>query len=141
MKDIYHVGSRDLFHNLWRMSVDSFRIIEYRDFSVLMVGSDYTLIDESLKFAFDTLDNKEVEIKKVVVKRVSTNEEWSNYYELDIKNHINPDSIKMLSGEDGNIWQYKHSLFVSAAFKTELEKLDNKGELFFSIGFSHWAGD
>ncbi len=139
MNTIYSVITKKSCHlKLWRVNDTTFRVIELDNFSLIIEGSDYTLIDESLFPAFETLLSNELEYRKVKILRKATQQEWNNYYELIIKEYIDSDKIKITNSNSGNIWQYNHHIFVSDFLKNELEKIAGD-KLSFSVGFSFWG--
>jgi len=138
MSKTFYIGSNEISHNLWRVSEDTFRIIEYNNFTPILVGSDYTIIDEVFMPAFDLLFKEEVEIFRIKIKRFSTDEIWNNYVELKIKNYINFENYEREAQTNKDIWQFKHHLIVSEKIKKELEKINNN-QLCFLLGLGHWG--
>lgn len=139
MNKIFNVSNLEVSTiNLWKIDDQTFRLIQQGTLQLLLIGSDYTLIEKSLIRVFDHLLKDEIEIKKVKIIRKATGEEWNNYYELNIKEHIDPEKIKIVDPNERSVWQYQHHLFVSETLKNELKKVAGK-KLSFSIGFSHFG--
>ncbi|MCE7995443.1 MAG: hypothetical protein HEP71_25925 [Roseivirga sp.] len=140
MNDIWHVSSKDASQlNLWKSQPGHFRIIQFGLFVPLLTGSDYTLAHQSLIPAFDCLLRDQLEIKPANILRASTGDQWVDYQELVIKEHINPEKIKTTECFGDQIWQFRHLLFVSADLKQRLESMFPE-QLRFSLGFSWFAG-
>lgn len=139
MNSFYNVLSSEVSRiNLVRIDENNFRILEFDVFTPLLTGADYTLIDNSLLPAFKQLGKDEIEIKHVLIIRKATGQEWDNYCELIIHEHIDPGKIEMIDSNEKSVWQYNHHLFVSHDLMKRLKKL-SKDDLIFSVGFSHFA--
>jgi len=136
---IYNVSNRYTSGiSLWRVDKTKFQITNFDKLTILITGSDYTLIRKEYSKVFETLLKEEIEISEVIIFRKATSETWDNYCELKIKNHINPNNINLADYLHESVWQYEHNLFVSSETKEELEKLA-KGKLEFSENFSHFG--
>jgi len=123
---------------LWKSVNGEFRIIEMGAFKPLLTGSDYTLLDEKFISVFEDLLADEIEFKRAKIIRKRTGETWSNYFELDIKEHINPEKIKIIDTSFERIWQYQHHVFISSELK---ERFINLGKNIFNFNqeFSHFG--
>jgi len=124
--------------NLWRVDNNTFRVLEYDKLTAVMTGSDYTIVNSKLVSVFDELLSDEIEIRPIKIIRKSTSEEWNGFHELIIKEHIDPEKIKITNENERSVWQYNHHLFVSKDLKNKLE-IEFKNELEFSEGFSHFG--
>lgn len=139
MNLVYNVSSSKISRiNLERIDEKNFRILEFDEFTLLLIGADYTLIDNLLIPAFKRLRKDEIEIKPVKIFRKATGQKWDNYCELIIHEHIEPEKVEIIDTNENSIWQYNHHLFVSDELMEILKKL-SKDELIFSVGFSHFA--
>lgn len=139
MSAIFHIFNKNISRiNLSRTDVDKFRIIEFDEFRPLLVGYDYTLINETFIPVFNKLDKTQVKFHPVKITRLLTGEVWSNYYELKIINKITPENIHRLDSVGDKVWQFDNNLFASESIKDDLFRLSN-GELDNSIGFSHFG--
>ena len=136
---IYHAASKLVSGiNFWKEDNQVFRVIQFGEFLPIMVGIDYTLIDNSLIKVFEALSSSELEIEPVKIFRKATNEWWNDYSELLIKEHIDPENIKYADKTKGSIWQYFQYIFVSEKLKERLESIA-EDQIMFSAGFSHFA--
>lgn len=124
---------------LLRTSDNNFRVVQYGGFGMLLTGSDYTLVHEKLIPAFKLLLTDQIEIQAVSIVRTSTNESWDHYFELVIKEHINPEHLGRTNSFGEQVWLYNHNLFVSNNLKMRLMEL-SEGSLQFSDGLSYFAG-
>lgn len=83
---IYNVSNKENSRvNLWRSDSETFTIIQFDKFTPILIGSDYTIVNESLVSVFDELLSNEIEIKPIKIVRKSTEEQWDNFCELIIK--------------------------------------------------------
>ena len=136
---IYHAASKLVSGiNFWKEDNQVFRVIQFGEFIPIMVGIDYTIIDNSLIKVFEALSSSELEIEPVKIFRKATNEWWNGYSELLIKEHIDPENIKYADETKGSIWQYFQYIFVSEKLKERLESIA-EDQIMFSAGFSHFA--
>lgn len=136
---IYHAASKLVSGiNFWKEDNQVFRVIQFGEFIPIMVGIDYTIIDNSLIKVFEALSSSELEIEPVKILRKATNEWWNGYSELLIKEHIDPENIKYADETKGSIWQYFQYIFVSEKLKERLESIA-EDQIMFSAGFSHFA--
>ncbi|WP_044213121.1 hypothetical protein [Flammeovirga sp. OC4] len=134
---IYHTSNKITSSiNLWRVDNNTFRILSYDKLTNLMTGSDYTIVNEKLVAAFEDLLADEIEIRPIKIVRKATGEAWDGFHVLIIKEHINPDKIKITDENERSVWQYNHHLFVSESMKNKLE-FEFNAKLEFSEGFSH----
>jgi len=139
MNLVYNVSSSKISRiNLLRIDEKNFSILEYDEFTPLLIGANYTLIDNLLIPAFKWLGKDEIEIKPVKIIRKATGQEWNNYCEIIIHEPIDPEKIEIIDSNKNSVWQYNHHLFVSDELMKRLKKL-SKEELTFSVGFSHFA--
>ena len=121
---IYNTSSKEVSGiKLWRIDAKTFRILQFGKFTPLMTGSDYTIVAKALLSAFDELLFEEVEVKPIRIIRKATGEQWNDFFELNIKEHIDPDKIKIVDENEQSVWQYNHHLFVSEPIKKKLEAL------------------
>lgn len=125
--------------NFWRTDDGRFQMIQAGKMTLLMTGSDYTIVHYSFAKVFEDLLSDEIEIQPIQIIRPSTGEVWNEYSELQIKEYIDPEKISMLSGHEHDVWQYRHSLFVSKRIKEKIELLFTNKFDFFE-GFSAHGG-
>lgn len=141
MNQIWHVSSKQISsHNLWRDEKGVFWIVMFGNFNPILTGRDYTIVHRSLLPAFDLLLSDKLEIEPIVIKRRATEQEWTDYYELIIKQHISPTNLQSIDSFGEQVWQFNHYPMVSGNLKLKLEKLKPK-ELSFSPGFQDFYGD
>ncbi|WP_306644035.1 hypothetical protein [Sanyastnella coralliicola] len=124
--------------NLFRLDENTFSILKYDEFALLMTGFDYTIINQQLVSVFDELMSNELEIRPIRILRRVTNEKWDEFFELIVKEHIDIDKIKIVDENERSVWQFDHHLFVSESMKNKIER-KFEGEFEFSEGFSHFG--
>ena len=136
---IYHTSNKEISGiNLWRVDNSTFRILKYDNLTTVMTGSDYTIIHYKIVSVFVELTSKEIDIKPIKIIRLATNEDWNEFHEITIKNHVDPETIKTLNKDQNSIWQYKNHLFVSESLKNRLESKISD-DLEFSVGFGNFG--
>lgn len=137
---IYEVSAKKhTYLNLWKTGKYSFRIIQMGELLPLLIGYNYVLIRKNHYHIFAPLSKDEVEVFPTTISRKVTEESWDDYYELQIKHTITPDTINSPDLEGEHLWVYGHCLFVSDFIKNQLaEALPH--QLTFSLGFSMFAG-
>ena len=131
---IWNVGNRDVTANLIRTGEHEFQVVEFRTFGLILTGYDYTLVNSELLHAFERLTDQ-LQIHPARIVRRSTDELWDNFFELELKHEISPETINSVVSTGESVWHYEHHLFVSDEFKSHLEELAIK-QLTFSQGFS-----
>ena len=107
---------------LFRKADGSFQVVQFDEFGLILKGPDHTLVEESLFEAFSHLSEDQISSKRVKIHRRATNQTWSNYIELIVKNDIDPLKKDNFDDSGLKIWQYHHDLFVSDELKVQLEK-------------------
>lgn len=120
------------------MSEGSFRVTEAGTYEPLLTNATYTLIQEKYSSAFTSLNNQ-VLVTPVKIHNYLTKTESESYCELQVQNHINPDTIKTVVSAGRMLWTHNGELFVSAELKKELLQID-ANEIAFSLGFSMLGG-
>ncbi len=126
--------------NLLKTGESTFRVVQAGELNLLHTGSDYTLVHSKILSAFDTLLSDQLEITQVSIFRKATDETWTDYHALDIKQHLTIENIDATNSDGDQIWQFQHNLFVSDHIKNRLIDLTPTNELLFSEGFSMFGG-
>jgi len=137
--DIWHVENKEWTRlRLWRMGEGDFRVTEAGTYEPLLTNATYTLIQEKYSSAFTSL-NSQVILTPVKIHDYLTKTENDNYWELNVQNRINPDTIKTIDSAGRMVWTHNGELFVSGELKNALLQIDAE-EIAFSLGFSMFGG-
>ncbi|MBO9205427.1 MULTISPECIES: hypothetical protein [Niastella] len=136
--DIWNVTNKNHTSlGLWRSNETTFTVTQDGEYSSLLTGGIYSIVDNRYKKIFRQLPDQ-VTIQKIKIVDRQFQTRVTNYIELIIKNKIDIHSIHTENYNGPKVWHYNGHIFVSGELKDKLIKVGGD-KLEFNQGFSRFG--
>ncbi|MFD0991691.1 MULTISPECIES: hypothetical protein [Tenacibaculum] len=128
--------------SLIKLKDERYQVSEIGAFRNILDGYGYALIDNKIADILKKYVSDQIDLKQTIIFRRATNEEWTNYSELIMKNKIEFNEYYQTESVGLNIYGILNGLiYVSADLKDLIEKeLTDLTDIEFKRGLPLMAG-
>lgn len=123
-----------------KIEENKYRILEFGEFMPILNGGN--LVNNSIAEILQKYVPEQIEsVKKVIIWRKSTSETWTNYCEIEVKNHLDLETYESAEFDGFRIYQlYYDAICISPSLKDKLiSEYANVDELDFINDFPNYA--
>ena len=116
-----------------KIEENKYRILEFGIFKPILNGG--FLVNNSIVRIFQKYVPEQIQtVREVIIWRKSTNETWTNYSEIELKNHLDLETYKNVELDGYKIYNlYNDIICVSSLLKDKLiSEYENLDELEFN---------